>query len=256
MAHILNCNTYSERDQDVIRRLQVSGLARSEKLKHDLELLAKRLKLPPSYADIGKGTNTEIFEAVRGAAKQYTSHISRNITEKPYLAMAYAWTMYLAMFNGGRYLLRVLAAAGSDFWLENMDAEQQETSQEVEALSFWKFDAATHADPEANKLKFEFKTRFDEASELLNDTERAEVVQEAKTIFETCVNMITFLDEYMADQKDQLEAVAQQAAAGEVSSSWFGQAATSMWQGLASRLATLNVPSWSTSLRNEVEVME
>jgi len=87
-------------------------------------------------------------------------------------------------------------------------------------------------------------------------TERAEVVQEAKTIFETCVNMITFLDEYMADQKDQLEAVAQQAAAGEVSSSWFGQAATSMWQGLASRLATLNVPSWSTSLRNEVEVME
>lgn len=197
-------STYPEaRHLDIVGTQHTDGLSRTNNWRADSKLLSKRLKETVYLQN--PDLLEEIEERVNAAAYTQTRAIGEHIQEKPYLALAYTWTMYLALFNGGRWLHKQLASAGPAFWLEDLQPSEADSTNEnatngnISTLSFWRFDTATQEDPEANQLKITFKQHFDKASSLLTENERDEVVQEAKFIFELCMRLIGILDEVMLE---------------------------------------------------------
>ena len=188
----------------ILEALHTRGLARTIRLKHDADTLSLRLFSSKSVNEVG--VLRQVEGKLRSDVHAKTRQITDRVRQKPYLALAYSWTMYLALFNGGRHIHRALQRAGPGFWLE---AEQEATGEENNVLTFWRFEAATDEDPEADQLKLEFKTRFDEATQLLTVGERDEVVVEAKSIFDLCMEQVEFLDGVMRDYaQDAAQAVA------------------------------------------------
>jgi hypothetical protein len=95
--------------------------------------------------------------------------------------------MYLALFNGGRWIRRQLVSAGSNFW-----------KGDAFPLSFWDFgDGSGEEEDEALKLRF--KDSLLAASSLLTEAEKEDVIEEAKRLFDMCSEMVLFLDEAVAD---------------------------------------------------------
>lgn len=187
----------------ILETLHTTGLARTQKLKHDTTLLSSRLlsRKDPSNADALRQTE----DKVRADADARTRHITERIQQTPYLALAYAWTMYLALFNGGRHIHRALKRPGRAFWLA--EDGQDTGSDKIDALSFWHFEAATEEDPDADQLKLEFKRSFDEACQLLTECEREEVVKEAESIFELCMELVLFLDGVMVEYEQRTRSI-------------------------------------------------
>ncbi|KAK5955748.1 hypothetical protein OHC33_003389 [Knufia fluminis] len=210
------------RQSRILTTLHTPGLARTQSLKHDIDLLSERLSSLKHPRSADQFIHTE--KEVKSQADTRTKHITQRILKKPHLALAYTWTMYLALFNGGRHIHRALARAGPDFWLETETGQDQR----IEALSFWRFNAATEDNPEADQLKLEFKRKFDEVSEMLTEGEQGEVVREAKGIFELCMELVEYLDGVMADYARQ---EAQVAASRDVCQR---HVESKMWGGVAS----------------------
>lgn len=188
-------STNSSLDQDrlryvsILERLYTEGLGRTQYLKMDTQTMHERLLRTRQFS---AEVLEEMEETVRRYSEAGTVQIYERIQDKPYLALAYAWAMYLALFNGGRWLLKQLESAGTDFWLEN--SEQESLQRSIAALSFWRFEAATTEDPNADQLKTTFKQNFDSASLMLTEEEAAEVVQEGIAVFDTCSGLIEMLD--------------------------------------------------------------
>ncbi|KAK5312025.1 hypothetical protein LTR70_008458, partial [Exophiala xenobiotica] len=182
-----------ERQVRILKTLHTAGLARTRKLKHDTNTLSSRIlsRKDPSSADALR----QIEDKVRADAVARTRYITERIEQNPYLALAYAWTMYLALFNGGRHIQRALKRPGREFWLTENDTG----SDKIDVLSFWHFEAATEEDLEADQLRLEFKSRFDKACQLLTDFEREGVIKEAEGIFELCMELVLFLDGVMVE---------------------------------------------------------
>lgn len=179
------------RDLQILQTLRTERLPRSTVLEQDFDTLSRRLQR--------QNPLIVSFEATaRDKAEATTAYIYQTITSKPYLALAYAWTMYLAIFNGGRWLHRQLASAGTAFWLEDLNQDENPAKVDIQALSFWSFETSPD-DPEAESLKLEFKRRFEEASAMLETLERDEVVGEAIKLFELCLKTIDDLDEIMQE---------------------------------------------------------
>lgn len=197
-----NPTVETKRQKRILETQYTSGLARTVSLKHDTAILSKRL-LSLKYPS-GADALSAMEEKVWCVANERTRYITEHIRDRPYLAMAYTWTMYLALFNGGRHIHRGLARAGPEFWLEDSPSP----SARIGSLSFWHFNEATEEDPDADQLKSKFKRGFDEASQLLTDSEREEVVQEAKSIFELCMELVEFLDGVMEEYAQQTARVA------------------------------------------------
>ena len=238
-------NNDRNRHVQIVQEQHTEGLSRKQSLLRDAELLARRLIHNPSISN----GQEEAAQKVQRAATARTAHISQHIKTKPYLALAYTWTMYLALFNGGRWLHRQLVSAGPGFWHE------QETSNENEALSFWHFDAATEQDPEAEQLKLEFKRNLDKASQLLTETEQEEVVQEAKSVFELCLSLIELLDDVMLEMSQtQASKAEQMQGVGQDTLFW------RCWQRVSSIIlgptSSLFGGGWARPLESEVKASE
>lgn len=208
----------SDRDRhiQILQTAQTVGLERREKLRHDMDLLLSRL-----------GCETQ-FTYVQQHAQAELLGITKAIEAQPYLALAYQWTMYLALFNGGRFLQRTLASAGPDFWQEAEDRDDDR----VQALSFWDFDAATTEDPHANTLKLYFKANLTAASELLTAEEKEKVIQEAVQIFQTCLDLVAYMDEVMAQQNQPSQQSTLQKVASRSSVGVCRPANSTLWHRL------------------------
>lgn len=233
----------------LLQTLSTERLPRAEALDRDLKSLSDRLQQQNSAI-------ASVEERVRKQASENTRHILTNIDSKPHLALAYKWTMYLAMFNGGRWLYKQLASPGPGFWLEPTAAEQDENT--IQALSFWRFETSLH-DPQAEELKLEFKGKFEEASGTLTDEERDEVVEEAVRLFELCLKLIDHLDVIMAEMNHG----AQQGFTEATSQSTIGiptSVVNTVWQTLSSNLLApayriLN-SGWPRPIREEVKAAD
>lgn len=253
IAHVLRESTTADevRAQDVhlLQVLSTEGMTRSDALNNDLETLSRRLRSQhPAIA--------QIEARVRNQAAQETSHILSNIKARPHLALAYTWTMYLALFNGGRFLYKQLAAAGPEFWLEPTSTEQEDKSN-IQALSFWRFDTASE-DPNAEELKLGFKKNFEQASEMLSNNERDEVVSEAVGLFELCLKSVTTCDLNMIAVTLEAEKVPVEADEQLRSGTGTGTV-TSIWQIVSSTLLApayklLNL-RWARPMSEEVKAV-
>ncbi|KAK7905651.1 hypothetical protein LTR67_000374 [Exophiala xenobiotica] len=118
----------------------------------------------------------------------FASRITAALSARPYVLLAYAWAMYLALFNGGRWIRRQLVSAGSNFW-----------KGDAFPLSFWDFGNGSGENEEDEALKLRFKDSLLAASSLLTEAEKEDVIEEAKRLFDMCSEMVLFLDEAVAD---------------------------------------------------------
>lgn len=180
------------RHVEIIEKLCTKGLPRTHQLEYDAQTLHKRLLHTQQFPTDSIRSFEETERHVQKQAQASTLHIYQRIKNKPYLSLAYSWAMYLALFNGGRWLLKQLESAGPDFWLESQ--ERDSILQSITTLSFWRFETATLQDPNAEQLKKAFKQNFDIASSLLTENEAAEVVEEGMAVFDTCSGLIEVLD--------------------------------------------------------------
>lgn len=249
----LNTSLYEDRHRHVqiIEGLFTEGLARSQQFTQDAETLRRRLLHTPHFAFGATNSLRKIEACVEKQARICTAPLHERIKDRPYLALAYAWAMYLALFNGGRYLLKQLESAGPEFWLEDSQTEPHT----ITALSFWHFDAATTQDPNADQLKITFKQNFDAASSMLTDGEFTEVVNEGSAVFDLCGELIDVLDSSIPQlgfvltmQQPQMDATA----------SATGESALQVWQTLESVILgpayEMIRHIWSRSFRRDASI--
>lgn len=160
---------------EALEQLKLPSLLRSTRLNADLSLLGQRLvALDRFYKD-----EDDELEALLHQTREA-------ILARPYLIMSYTWVMYLALFNGGRWIRGRLEQAGPDFW----GVQAQTLSSKIDCLSFWEFEGAQ----DGEDIKIDFKAKFDIAAAALDDTERQDVVEECVRVFETCSQMVIWLD--------------------------------------------------------------
>jgi heme oxygenase len=173
MAVQLASSHVDPRMAKIYRSMYLSQLLRRSRLRSDIEVLKSRLR---------RGEAKDI-EFLSKEAEVFCQRIKSSLTKKPHVLLAYAWTMYLALFNGGQWIRKQLDSAGAEFWLG-----------EAFPLSFWEFAGTAHAHVEGEPLKDVFKTGFAAAASHLTDDERQDVVEEASQLFDLCSEMVGFLD--------------------------------------------------------------
>jgi heme oxygenase len=177
--------TVSPRIQNLLRALYDPSLLRTARLEHDLHIL------PLQQA------NHNILPSFPTLASQ----ISHRIVCRPHTLLAYTWIMYLALFNGGRWIRsRLLSASASasasapQFWPGRHTAE--------ECLTFWHFDG----DRDGEDIKDKFKARFEAVAAQLSEREKAQIVEEAVEVFQICGTVVEHLDRVFdagADEKQE-----------------------------------------------------
>jgi len=175
----LASRSLDKRIRDVYRCIHFHSLIRTNRLRNDIDSLKSRL-------DADQSSELDLL------AQHSTVFASRNtaaLSARPHVLLAYAWAMYLALFNGGRWIRRQLVSAGSDFW-----------EGDTFPLSFWDFGDGSGEDAEHEGLKLRFKDSLLAASALLTEAEKEDVIDEAKRLFDMCSEMVLFLDEAVADR--------------------------------------------------------
>ena len=170
-----------ERILNILYTLYIPALLRSERLRHDWSLLR----------DTKNGEVVELRGEESAVIQRYGQEIRQSIREKPQKTLAYAWTMYMALFNGGRWIRDQLLSAGSEFWQTSCLDQPQSPSVDFEYLSFWHFEG----DTDGEDIKDEFKQRFQHAAAQLTSAERQDVMDEAVEIFKMCTKLVEWLDE-------------------------------------------------------------
>lgn len=171
--------------------LRPRGLIRSSRLKRDLEFL---LHCHP--------TDLEVLLAKYPGDKvaHFCTHIRKSVNEKPWTLVAYAWTFYMAIFSGGRWIRGGLLSAGEGFWptndpttssMNNMPATSNSKNNLKErGLSFWHF-PGPH---DGEDIKASFKLHLSAAETLFTPSERIDIIEESKHIFRLCAELVDELD--------------------------------------------------------------
>ena len=152
-----------------LRKLWIPELERAGRLRRDLKGLCG-------------GFSEDTAEAAP-RLEALTRHISEATERKPHLLLAYTWLLYMALFSGGRYIRARLREAGTEFWT---GAESEKGGKIDDALSFWTFEGQE----DGEDIKADLKQRFAEMEGCLTGQEREEVVQEAKYIMDTMMEVV------------------------------------------------------------------
>ncbi|RMZ01617.1 hypothetical protein D0860_07544 [Hortaea werneckii] len=167
--------------------LRPVGLARTERLRKDLATINQR---------------TGSYVTTKSAGKGIESRIREQVTERPWLLIAYAWVMYMAIFSGGRWIRQQLAQAGPGFWTGiQQDSSEEKLSKtnklEIPGFTFLSFDS----EQDGEEMKAEFKSRLAETEVLLTDDERQEIIAAAQGLFYDCIGLVHELDTVVVKKK-------------------------------------------------------
>ena len=152
-------------------RIQLSRLLRTKRLRKDIEVLKFRL---------GVEASRELTRLARDA-KSFSLRVKESLSQQPHVLLAYMWTMYLALFNGGRWIHGQLQSAGASFW-----------RGEHLPLSFWEFEDVDGRPSDGEDLKRALKEAFADTT-MDSDTQMHEVIQESKKLFGICSEMVDYL---------------------------------------------------------------
>lgn len=203
---------------EALRQLKIPSLSRSAKLEADLSLLNQRLD------GQGKSYNEE-----HGELAPLLDRTREAILERPHVILSYTWVMYMALFNGGRWIRDQLNQGGPDLWGSHTQ------SFNIDCLSFWNFEGEL----DGEDIKDDFKARFNKAVAVLDDTERQDVIDESVRIFETCSQMVAWLDRQTRPRSPELivpEAQSWLAASYATASS----TVCGIWSGLIRAMPSLS----------------
>lgn len=224
------------RTLSIISHLRLPGLLRSGRLRADIRTLSA---IPDHEID-------DQLEHIisEGSLSDFVVRIKSSLEEKPHVLIAYAWVFYMAIFSGGRFLRAELSTAGPKFWAtapiddsapvsqtshfpsQTSDVRSDEWSGAAESgrssigraahsesciahlppvlgLSFFNF----LGDEDGEDIKREFKKRLLETEVLLTQSEREDIVQEARAIFDHMISLVCALDEACGTTEPNVENV-------------------------------------------------
>jgi len=168
--------------QSILARLYMPELQRSTRLTDDLAMFSGSEELEARLQKPG-GQRTRTF----------INHIEQAVARKPHTILAYAWVMYMALFNGGRWMRTQLLTAGENFWAQcDIDDEKKDPIEQV-GLGFFHFDG----NMDGEDIKEDFKSRLADVERLLSVDEREDIVAEASEIFYHCRMLTEELDDMM-----------------------------------------------------------
>ncbi|KEF53141.1 uncharacterized protein A1O9_11049 [Exophiala aquamarina CBS 119918] len=179
-SHLKNSLENDELDEtlrDIYHRIFLPRLLRAALLQRDMEIIKMRL---------GEQERQEIDDLAE-QSMGFQRRILVSLSTKPHVLLAYAWTMYLALFNGGRWMRSQLFSAGPSFWL----------GREL-PLSFWDFEDCDGTPSNGEDLKVAFKGGFARSAASLSDIQRKEIIDESKALLDLCLEMVRFLDESLS----------------------------------------------------------
>lgn len=161
---------------EILKQVWKPELARSGKAQQDLMFY---------YDDVkAKFVNPKMPEQIK-----FAQHIERACAEKPYLLFAYLHVMYLALFAGGRVMRSSVTKATGLF--PQKDGLSHEQIVKLGA-NFFTFDVS---DEDTFRLiykrDYELMTRNN-----LTESQKVEIIEEAKYIFEQNSNCVKELERY------------------------------------------------------------
>ncbi|OJD30461.1 heme oxygenase [Diplodia corticola] len=168
------------------------GLPRSRRLRRDLSAL---LNLRPVELDVRLATAAN--HKGSGVVAAYAAHIRGVCHARPHVLVAYAWVMYMAVFAGGRWIRGQLVEGGRGFW-ENSSSGVDFDGLGERGLAFFGFEG----DCDGEDVKGVFKERLGEVEGLLSEAQRAEVVEEARAVFEWSIALVEELDGLLDTPED------------------------------------------------------
>ena len=173
------------------------SLLRTDRLRQDLALL---LQQPTELIDV------RLRHPDSRQARDFVRHIKDIACYKPHALIAYTWVMYMALFNGGKWIREQLSVARDLTWALNKDAMELAaaltggSNQSEVGLSFWHFEGKEDGDD----IKAEYKARLSDVGTMLSPDHRADIVQEANEIFERCINLVDEIDKTLSrEPKDR-----------------------------------------------------
>ncbi|MCJ1311183.1 heme oxygenase [Agyrium rufum] len=170
--------------------------------------------------------------SVSPTLSNFQTHLHDLERSRPHRLFAYQWVLYMALFNGGRFIRAQLKAARDSFWDFNQDSPDTQDATtdsitgssrvkaEENGLSFWYFERLHQFDadeslgkeergmpptamgPDDEDVKSEFKERFSQAESFLDEKQRAEIVEEAHRVYEWCALLVEELREWAAAQSE------------------------------------------------------
>ncbi|RMZ82385.1 hypothetical protein DV737_g2086, partial [Chaetothyriales sp. CBS 132003] len=169
----------------MLRTLHTTGLPRLDRLAQDLSAIGQRHNQSTVPLQIQ-------LQTLSDETAQYRTDLHSLLLARPHLLLAWSWNMYLAIFNGGRFIRRTLRDAGPTYWSSSGSGKEGESCSDSQPqLRFWEFDG----DMDGDDIKDAFKLNLEAASELLTASEREEVVQEAGRVMSVCQEIVGRLDE-------------------------------------------------------------
>jgi len=192
----------SQRMLAFLNSLRPTGLARSSRLRKDLEMLTGL-----SSTDL----SVSLCQFPGAKVQEYCAHIRKVVGSKPHVLVAYAWCYYMAVFSGGRWIRGELRKGGNDFWRRAdpeiaSDQEKAVVPLDEAGLSFFCFPGPE----DGEDIKAEFKRRLTTLEDIFTSQERDDVIQEAQEIFRYSVGLVEELDELLATSSEKV-GVAEQA---------------------------------------------
>jgi heme oxygenase len=163
MNKIIKKGAPEARIQSILREVWTPALTRTEPLRKDLNFYYNN--------DASKFEEPIMKEQI-----EFVQHIRNQIREKPYLALAYGHTMYLALFAGGRILRsNVMRAAGLFPQVEGLSAEEVA----LRGTNLFQFQVE-----DEDALRMGFKSRFELATRNdLTEQEKQDIIAESQEIF-------------------------------------------------------------------------
>lgn len=154
--------------------LRIPALLRSQRLQTDLGAL--------EAGSHSKRMFGHSMEQRALAVDVFVEHMKDVIAAKPHVLVAYMWVMYMALFNGGRYLRAQLLEARTAWTSE----AKEKSSKAENALSFWFFEG----DQDGEDVKNLFKLRLSEVDRMLTSEQKRDVIEETKEIFVRCACVV------------------------------------------------------------------
>ncbi|OQU94215.1 hypothetical protein CLAIMM_00605, partial [Cladophialophora immunda] len=208
----------------IYERVCFPWLLRSRRLQNDIETLKSDLLR----------SQIEELEALVEESRGFRRQIEGSLSARPHVMLAYTWTMYLALFNGGRWIRGQLVSAGPEFWRAG-----------AFPLSFWDFRSEGEVNGD-ERLKDEFKGGFREAASFLTENEKRDVVEETLNLFDLFAKMMQFLDDKTTTCPSQpVSAGLPSPAASSQLKKSIGANSTmgSLWQYMVSACSLLGIPA-------------